>query len=136
MLAKRGVIARALIVGPKLLICDDPVSALDVSVQAHVVDLLKELQRDPGLAMIFIAHDLSVVKNISQDVMVLYRGRVMEKAPRRAIYANPQHPYTQALLSAVPVPDPVIDRAKKIIALYGDMPSTMSPPSGYMFRIR
>ena len=119
-----------------MLICDEPVSALDVSIQAQVIELLKELQRDLGLAMIFIAHDLSVVKNISDEVMVLYLGRIMEKAPKAQLYDNPQHPYTQALLSAVPIPDPVAERAKKIVPMTGDMPSPMNPPSGSVIRRR
>jgi oligopeptide transport system ATP-binding protein len=129
-------IARALILEPRLIICDEPVSALDVSIRAQIVNLLQELQRRKGLALIFIAHDLAVVKHISDRVLVLYLGKPMELSRSDALYARPGHPYTEALLSAIPVPDPRIERHKVLRLLSGDMPSPMAPPSGCEFRTR
>lgn len=129
-------VARAMILEPKLIICDEPVSALDVSIQAQIVNLLKELQEEFGLSLVFISHDLSVVRHISHRVLVLYLGNVMEIADRNDIYDNPRHPYTQALISAAPIPDPDLEKNKKRLLIEGDLPSPMDPPSGCVFRTR
>ena len=129
-------IARALIIEPKMIICDEPVSALDVSIQAQVVNLLKSLQKEMGLSLIFIAHDLAVVKHISDRVLVMYLGNAMELGSDEEVYNNTKHPYTKALMSAVPIPDPKLERNKSIELLEGDLPSPINPPSGCVFRTR
>lgn len=134
--AQRIGIARSLVVEPSLVICDEPVSSLDVSIKSQIINLLQDLQHELGLSYVFIAHDLASVRHIANRVVVLYLGRVMEVASRDAIYANPRHPYTQMLMASVPIPDPEIARKRSLEVIRGELPSPLDPPSGCPFRTR
>ena len=134
--AQRIGIARALITEPKLIVCDEPVSALDVSIQAQILNLLADLKDEFGLTLVFISHNLSVVRHVSDRILVLYLGRMVELAEGDDLYADPKHPYTRALLTAVPIPDPVKARQRSIDGLVGEIPSPINPPSGCTFRTR